>query len=76
MRIAHYINRKIKEVEELKMLVRRLNRIEDKNQMRFKTGVFDFIGGISKILFGTIDNDDVLIMLKRLKVSKKNSLIF
>ena len=76
MRIAHSSNRKIKEVEELKMLVRQLTRIEDKNQMRFKRCVFDFIGGISKILFGTIDNDDVLIMLKRCQVSKKNSLIF
>ena len=36
VRIARYTDRKIKEVEELKMLVRQLTRVEDKDQTRFK----------------------------------------
>jgi len=36
VRIAWYTDRKIKEVEELKMLVRQLSRVEDKDQIRFK----------------------------------------
>ena len=31
---------------------------DDLIQSRHKRGVFDFIGGISKILFGTLDNED------------------
>jgi len=49
VRIARYTDRKIKEVEELKILVRQLTRVEDKDQIRFKRGVFNFVGGISKI---------------------------
>jgi len=58
VRIVRYTDRKIKEVEELKMLVRQLTRVEDKDQTRFKRGVFKFVGGISKILlFGTMDSN-------------------
>ena len=31
---------------------------DDLIQSRHKRGVFNFIGGISKILFGTLDNED------------------
>ena len=41
------------------MLVRQLTRNEEKiNYSRAKRGVFNFIGGISKILFGTMDSED------------------
>jgi len=36
VRIARYTDRKIKEVEGLKVLVRQLTRVEDKDQIRFK----------------------------------------
>ena len=40
VRIARYTDRKIKEVEELKILVRRLTRVEDKDQIRFNISVW------------------------------------
>jgi hypothetical protein len=39
-------------------LVRQLTRNKDEERVRFKRGVFNFIGGMSKILFGTMDNED------------------
>jgi hypothetical protein len=49
----------IKEVEDMKLLVRQLTRTDEKlNYSRVKRGVFNFIGGISKILFGTMDSED------------------
>ena len=60
MKITHYIDRQIKEVEDLKLLVRQLTRIEDKDHSHFKRGVFSFIGRIIKILFGTMDSEDGL----------------
>jgi hypothetical protein len=43
----------------LKLLVRQLTRVEDEEQVRFKRGGFNFIGGISRILFGTMNSEDV-----------------
>jgi hypothetical protein len=41
------------------VLVGQLTKNEDDPiQSRYKRGVFNFIGGISKILFGTLDNED------------------
>jgi hypothetical protein len=41
------------------MLVGQLTKNEDDPiQSRYKRGVFNFIGGISKIIFGTLDNED------------------
>jgi len=52
-------DRPIKEVNELKLLLRQLTRNEDDSVYTLqKRGVFNFIGGISKILFGTMDNED------------------
>ena len=48
-----------KDIENLRMLDGELTKNEDNLiQSRYKTGVFNFIGGISKILFGTLDNED------------------
>jgi hypothetical protein len=49
VRIAHYTDRQIKKLEELKMLVRQFTRIEDKDQMIFKRGVLNFIGGMAAV---------------------------
>jgi hypothetical protein len=57
-KINRYINRQINEIEELRSLVRQLTRGEEEERIRFKRGVFNFIGGISKILFGTMDSED------------------
>ena len=52
-------DRPIKEVTELKLLLRQLTRNEgDSVYTREKRGVFNFMGGISKTLFGTLDNED------------------
>jgi hypothetical protein len=65
VRIARYTDRKIREVQELRDLVRQLTSVEDKPQYRRKRGVFNFIGGISKILFGTMDSDDASYYAER-----------
>ena len=76
VRRALYTDRQIKEVEELKMLVRQLTRIEDKEQMRFKRDVFNFIGGISKILFRTMYNDDASYYAEKITSLVKEQLDF
>jgi hypothetical protein len=51
-----HMNRKIQEVDNLRMLVGQLTMNEDDSVLsRYKRGMFNFIGGISKILFGTLD---------------------
>jgi hypothetical protein len=52
------------------MLVRQLTRFEDMDYMRFKRGVFNFKGGIRKILFGTTDNDDASFYSEDFKTRK------
>ena len=52
-------DRPIKKVNELKLILRQLTRNEDDLvYTRYKRGIFNFIGGISKILFGTLDSED------------------
>jgi hypothetical protein len=52
-------DRPIKEVNDLRLILRQLTRNEDDSiHTRDKRGVFNFIGGRSKILFGTLDNED------------------
>jgi hypothetical protein len=54
-----FIDMRIKEVEDLKLLVGQLSGNEENaNRSRTRRGVFNFIGGISKILFGTMDSYD------------------
>jgi hypothetical protein len=57
------------------MLVRQLTRVEDRNHMRFKRGVFNFIGGISKI-FGTMDNEDASYNAEKISSLEKERLDF
>ena len=49
----------LKEVRNLRSILTQLTRNEDEFiHARNKRGVFNFIGGISKILFGTLDAED------------------
>ena len=76
VRIVRYTNRQVKEVEELWVLVRQLTRVEDKDQVRFKKGVFNFIVGISKILFDTMDSNDALYYAEKVSNVEKEQLQF
>jgi hypothetical protein len=52
-------DRPIKEVNELKFIIRQLTRNEDDLvHTSDKRGVFIFIGWINKILFGTLNSED------------------
>jgi hypothetical protein len=57
MKTIRYLDRHIKEVENVKP--HKTTRIDDEaTQLRFKRSVFIFIGGSSKLLFGTMDSED------------------
>jgi hypothetical protein len=59
MRTIRHLDRQIREIEDMKLLVKQLTRTdEDATNIRSKRGIFNFIGGISKILFGTMDSED------------------
>jgi len=75
-KISRYIDRQIKEVEDLKLLVRQLTRVEDEEHVRFKRGVFNFIGGISKILFGTMDSEDASYYGEKISSLEKEQIDF
>jgi hypothetical protein len=60
----------------LKLLVRQLTGVEDKNHLRFKRGVFNFIGEISKILFGTMDSEDALYHTEKISSLEKKQTDF
>jgi hypothetical protein len=52
-------DRPLKEVNDLKSVLRQLTRNEDESdRTRNRRDVFNFIGGISKLLFGTLDDED------------------
>jgi hypothetical protein len=53
-----HTNRQIQEVHNLRMLRQLTKNEDDSTQSRYKKGVFSFIVGINKILFGTLDNED------------------
>jgi hypothetical protein len=64
------------EVEDLKLLVRQLTRVEDKDYSHFKRGVFNFIGGISKILFATMDSEDASYYAEKISSLEKEQIDF
>jgi methyl-accepting chemotaxis protein len=43
---------------------------------RFKRGIFNFIGGISKILFGTMDSKDALFYTDKISKLEKEQMDF
>ena len=52
-------DRPIKEVDDLKLILRQLTRNENESiHTRKKRGLFNFVGGLSKILLGTLDDED------------------
>lgn len=51
------IETKLLDIAETKSLIEQSTRREE-HPLRLKRGVFNFIGSISKILFGTMDEDD------------------
>jgi len=76
MKITRYIDRQIREIEELRSLVTQLTRDKDEECIRFKRGVFNFIGGISKILFGIMDNEDASYYAEKISNLEKEQLDF
>jgi len=59
------------------MLVGQLTKNEDDPiQSRYKRGVFNFIGGISKILFGTLDNEDANYYSDKISSLEKEQMDF
>jgi len=69
--------RQIQEIDNLRMLVGQLTKNEDDPiQSRYKRGMFNFIGGISKILFGTLDNEDANYYSGKINSLEKEQLEF
>ena len=69
--------RQIKEIDNLRMLVGQLTKNEDDPiQSRYKRGVFHFDGGISKILFGTLDNEEEIYYLDKINNLEKEQMEF
>ena len=58
------------------MLVKQLTRVENKDYSRFKRGVFNFIGGISKVLFGTMDSEDASFYAEKISSFEKEQIDF
>jgi hypothetical protein len=76
VRIARYTDRNVREVEELKRLFRQLTNVEDKALPRLKIIVFDYVGGISKILSGKMDSNDASYYAKNVSNLEKERLEF
>jgi hypothetical protein len=67
----------IKEVNDLKLILRQLTRNEGESiYTPNKQGVFNFIAGISKILFGTLDNEDTKYYTDKITHSENKKLDF
>ena len=61
----------------MRMLIGQLTKDEDDPiQSRYKRGVFNFIGGISKILFGILDNEDANYYSEKINSLEKEQLEF
>jgi len=59
------------------MLVGQLTKNEDGPiQSRYKRGVFNFNGGISKMLFGKLDNEDANYYLDKINSLEKEQMEF
>jgi hypothetical protein len=59
------------------LLVRQLTGVDDdREHLRFKRGVFSFVGGISKILFGTMDSEDASYYAEKISNLEKEQTDF
>jgi len=63
-------------MEDLRSLVRQLTRNKDEERIRFKRGGFNFIRGISKILFCSMDNEDASYYAEKISNLEKEQLDF
>ena len=70
------MDRQIRELEDLRSLVRQLTRSANEERSRIKRGIFNFIGGISKILFGTMDNEDASYYAEKISNLEKEQIDF
>ena len=52
-----YLPHKLKEIENTKLLIGQLVRKQE-SPLRARRGLFDFVGEVTKILFGVMDEDD------------------
>jgi hypothetical protein len=69
--------RQIQELDNLQMLVGQLTQNDDDPvQSRYNRGVFNFIGGICKILLGTLDNEDANYYSDKIKSLEKEKIEF
>ena len=72
-----HTDRPIKEDNELKLILTQLTRNEDALvHTRDKRGVFNFIGGISKLLFGILDIEDANYYTDNFSHLEKSNWIF
>ena len=62
--------RQIKEVNGLKLLLRQLTH-DDSVHRRNKRGVFNLVGSISKILFGTMDDQDAMYYADKISLLER-----
>ena len=71
-------DRPIKEVNKLKSLLKQLTRNDDNDSVytREKRGIFSFIGGISKILFDTMDDEDAIYYTDKISQFENEQLNF
>ena len=64
-------------MNELKLLLRQLTRIDDDSvYKRKKHGVFNFVGEISKVLFGTMDDQDAIYYTHKISHWEREELDF
>jgi hypothetical protein len=68
-------DRQIKEVNGLKLLLRQLTH-DDSVHRRKKRGVFNLVGEISKILFGTVDDEDAIYYADKISLLEREQLDF
>ena len=70
-------DRPIREVNNLQLILRQLTRNEDEFiHAHNKRGVFNLIGGISKILFGTLDAEDANYLTDKISQLENEQLDF
>jgi hypothetical protein len=58
------------------LLVRQLTKVENKDHSCFKIGVLNLIGGISKILFDTMDSEDASYYAEKISSLEKEQIDF
>jgi hypothetical protein len=77
VRTIRSLDGELYEIEKLKSFLAQLTGFHNhENQTRFKRGVFDLIGGISKMLFGTLDSTDASYYTDKITSLEREQLEF